>query len=240
MLLGLGLDVEVTGKSLGAAVVAGQGQELTEVIQFQSHVGVDEGIVALAAAPEYISGCPQLDGGIDAGLDLPCGDGVDISRGGGSGTRHEHLVAEHIGGDPQRLDAGLVLLLQQVVGHDLEILDGLGQGLALGSDIHVVEAVELDAQLLHEVEGEVRLGLVHGDAVQTEGLVHGVAAEHIGAGGVAGVPPGHGEAKMRGHGLTTYHAVLVVVAEGEGVLGFCALVWNDLNVIIHGYTPFYE
>ena len=237
-LLGLGLDVEVTRKSLGAAVVAGQGQELAEIVQLQSHIGIDEGVVALAAAPEDVAGGTQLDGGVDACLDLTRGDGVDVSGGGGGGACHEHLVAEHIGGHPQGLDAGGVLLFQQVVGHDLQILDGLSQGLALGSHVHVVEAIELNAQLLHEVEGEVHLGLVHGYAIQTEGLVHGVAAEHIGARGVAGVPPAQSEAQMLGHGLAVDDAVLVVVTERKGILGSCTLVRDGVDVVVHSYISF--
>ena len=233
-LLGLRLDVEVTREAVGAAVVAGQGQELTEIVQLQSHVGVDEGIVALAAAPEDVAGSAQLDGGVNACLDLTGGDGVHVGGGGGSRARHEHLVTEHIGGDPQGLDARSVLLLQQVVGHDLQIPHGLGQSLTLGSHVHVVEAVELDTQLLHEVEGEVHLGLVHLNARLTEGLVHGVAAEHISARGIAGVPPAHSEAEMLVHGLAVDDAVLVVVAEGEGVSGLGALKGDGVDVVVHG------
>ena len=237
-LLGLGLDVEVTGEALGAAVVAGQGQELAQVVQLQGHIGVDEGIVALAAAPEDVAGSAQLDSGVDACLDLAGGDGVDVSGGGGSGTGHEHLVAEHIGSHPQGLDTGGVLLLQQVVGDDLQILDGLGQGLALGSHVHVVEAVVLDAQLLHEVEGEVYLGLGQLHAVLAEGLIHGVAAEHIGAGCAAGVPPGQGEAEVLGHGLTANDAVLVVVTEREGILGLRSLKGNGGDLLVHSFCSF--
>ena len=102
-----------------------------------------------------------------------------------------------------------------------------------------MEAVVLDAQLLHEVEGEIHLSLGALDAVETEGLVHGVAAEHIGTGGVAGVPPGQGEAELLGHGLAADDAVLVVVAEGEGVLGLGSLKGDSGDLIVHGLFPFW-
>jgi hypothetical protein len=47
------------------------------------------------------------------------------------------------------------------------------------------------------------------------------------------VPPGQSEAEMLGHGLAIDDAVLVVVAEGEGVLGLGALKGDNFDLIVH-------
>ena len=49
-----------------------------------------------------------------------------------------------------------LLLVLQHLGDDLvEIVVGLAQVRAFGRDVAVVEAVERDAELLHELEGHV-------------------------------------------------------------------------------------
>ena len=56
-------------------------------------------------------------------------------------------------------------LLPDAFDDGVEVLVGLGQRLALGGDVAVVEAEVRDAELLHELEG---------DADAVDGVVHGV------------------------------------------------------------------
>ena len=115
----------------------------------------------------------------------------------------------------------------------LEHLDDLRRGsrwsrevLAFGRDVAVVEAVERDAELLHELEGDADALLGHLDRV---GAVfprpHGAAgAERIAAHAAERVPVGDGEAQVLLHRLAFDHLVGVVMPEGERVLRVRAFV----------------
>ena len=91
--------------------------------------------------------------------------------------------------------------------------------LALGGHVAVVEAVERDAELLHELEGDADALDRHLDGV---GAVlprpHGAAgAERVAARAAEGVPVGDGEAQVLLHRLAFDLLVGVVVAEAERV-----------------------
>ena len=186
----LGLDEEGALEALLAGVVARHSQHGGHVFLLTLHVGVEQRHVAFAAAPEDVGGAAQLDGGVDGVLDLHDGAGHNVEVGVGGGAVHVALVAEHVGGAPQQLDARLGLLLLEI-GHDFlqVLLVGLHVG-RFGHEVHVVEAVVFDAELLHDFEAGVSLvfgGLQGiGGGVPGEGLRAG--AELVGALG-AGVLP---------------------------------------------------
>ena len=153
-------------------------------------------------------------------LDLHGGTGYDVEVGVRGSAVHIALVAEDIGRAPQQFDTRLLLFLFQV-GYDfLQIgfvfLDGVG----LGTEVHVVEAVVLDTHLLHEFKTGVHLvlGSLHGISrvVPRESLR--AAAELVTALGAQRVPPGHGELQPFAHFLAHDDLVGVVIAERHGVL----------------------
>ena len=222
-LLGLGLNVKVSGKAVCTTVVTCHGQELAHVIQLQSNIGVDQRIIAFSAAPEYVTGSTQLDGSIDACLDLACCDGVNVCIGAGGSAGHKHFVAKHVGSHPQRLDTGCILLFEQIIGHDLQVCNALCKRCTLGSNVNVMEAIVLNAQLLHQIKRKVHLCLMHLNAALAKGLVHGVAAKHIRARSIAGVPPAQCKAQMLCHGLAADHAVLVIITERVRIFAVSAL-----------------
>ena len=108
-----------------------------------------------------------------------------------------------------------------------------------------MEAEILDAQLLHELEARVHLGLGvgHGALLRPEGLVRRVPAEHVRTAGAQVVPPGHGEGQVLLHGLAQDDTVRVVELEGQGVLTLRPLVGDDRDVLknlFHGKSPLFD
>src|SRR5439155_302297 len=99
-------------------------------------------------------------------------------------------------------------------------------------DVAVVEAVEVDAELLHELEGDADALLRHlnGVGFVLPGTDGAAGAERVAAGAAEGVPVGDGEAEVLAHRLAFHLLVGVVVAEGERVCRGRPLVADLLDV----------
>ena len=238
-LLGLGLDIEVPLEAVGAAIVAGHGEEAGQVVQLQPHVGVEQGLIALAAAPEHIAGGAQLNGGVDTGLYLGGGHGKHVGAAGGGGPRHKLLVAKIVGGNPQAFLVVLLLELLQVGHHETEVFQALPHRGPLGRHIHVMEAVVVQVQLIHQAESKVGLGPEFGHGIPlAKALVHGAAAKHIHTLGADGVPVAHGELQVFPHGLPGQHLVGVVVFEGKRLVTVRPRIgdFGDFLIAFHGNT----
>ncbi len=202
-------------------------QEATELIELLGHVGVEEHLVALAAAPQHVVGAAEAVGGVDAVLHLRRGVGEDVGVGVGGGAGRIAGVHECLRGAPQQLRVRLGHLRFGVVDHRVEVGAALGEGGALGRDVAVVEAVEGNAELGEELEGGVHLhvGGDHGVERRVEPrAVEGASAEDVGADPRKTVPVADGHAELLFHGLAHDDAVLVVPAEREGVVGFRTFV----------------
>ena len=184
------------------------------------HIGVEEAHIALTSTPEHVAVTAELDGGVDGVLDLQhcaCSH-VEIRVGGC--TVHIALVAEYIGCTPEKLDAGLGLLLLCVSNDLLEVCLVLLRARGLVNEVGVVEAVVLDAELLHDLEACIHLVLCPFDCsctlVPREGL--GAAAELVCALSAEGVPPGHGELEPVLHLLAGNYLLRIVITECKRVL----------------------
>ncbi len=222
----LGLDQERALEALRAGVVARHRQEAGKVLLLALLVGVQQAHVAFAAAPEHVVLAPKGDGGVYRSLNLYGCARQNVEVGVSGCAVHVAGVAEHVGRAPKVLDAGGGHLLLKI-RHDgvhagLVLLDGR----TFVYKVHVVEAEILDAELLHDFETGVGLGL---------GTFHGVgrcvprerlraAAELVGAFGAKGVPPRHREAEPVLHLLAQYHAFRVVVAVGHRVVARRAFI----------------
>ena len=152
-LLGLGLDVELAGEADLLGVIDGHVHEAGQVVQLALHVGVPEGLVAFAAAPEHVARPAEFLGHFQGLLDLGGGKGEGVGVAACGRAVHVARIAEQVGRAPEQLDAGPLLLLLDDLDDGVEVLVGLGQRLALGGDVAVVEAEERGAELLHELEG---------------------------------------------------------------------------------------
>lgn len=73
-----------------------------------------------------------------------------------------------------------LLQLADITYHGAEVFQAFCQCSPLRRDVHVVEAVVIQPELVHQLKCEVRLGALslHGLRL-AEVLVHRVAAEHV-------------------------------------------------------------
>ena len=179
---GLGLDEEGTGETLGTGIVARLGEHHGEVFLLATLIGVEQTHVALAATPKDIVLATQLDGGINGILDLHRCACYHVKVGVGGCTIHVALVSEHVGRAPQQLDACLLLLLLGIGHNFLEFGFVLLDAVALAHEVHIMEAVVADPNLLHELEACIQfvLGCLHGVGGGVPGKVLGSATKLVG------------------------------------------------------------
>ena len=230
-LFGLGLDPERAVEADLLFVVHREIQKQPEVIHLALQVGVQQCLVAFAAAPEHVAAAAKLLRALYGLLDLRRGVGEDVGVGAGGRAAHKSRVAEGVGGAPQQFDARLVLLLLGERDDLVQVFVGFRKCFGLRGDVAVVEAPvrqrELAEKLEHGVHGV--LGGFHAPAVFPR---HdpGARAKRVGPGPAHAVPVAAGEAQVLFHGLAHDHRVGVVVLERQRVLAVGALVgdraWN--------------
>ncbi len=190
-----------------------------------------QGLVALAAAPQDVVLAAQLLGNVEGLLHLRGGVGEHLGIGVGGRAGHEARIGEHIGRAPQELHARALLVGGEHVDHAVEQVVALGQRLALGHHVPVVEAVVGIAQLLEKLES--RGGLLFGQlqlvAVAVPRTTERSIAERIAAGAAEGVPVADSDAQLLVHALAAHDAILVVETETKRILGIRALVLDGFN-----------
>ena len=224
-LLGLGLDVEIAGIPDGPGVIHRQTHQAGHVVLFQRHVGVQQGLIPLAAAPEHVSLAAQAGGDFHRLLDLRRRESEHVGVGRGARPVHVPRIVEAVGRTPQHLFAALAHQLGQQVGDFVQPGVGFLQGGGLRGDVPIVEAEIIDVQLIHQLEGRVSLGAVNGHGIAlAEILDKGAAPEHVGAVAAQGMPVGQGEFQLLAHGLARHDLLRVVIPEGQGIGAFRALV----------------
>lgn len=106
--------------------------QASHVVQFQTHVGVQQGFIALTAAPEYIALTAQLYSGINGTLDLCSSICENVRTGRSACTVHITRVIEALCGAPQQLLAGSVLLFLAQVNDDSQLFVGFAQTAVFG------------------------------------------------------------------------------------------------------------
>ena len=228
-------------------VVRGHSHEAAHVVQLLSGKTVEDALVALATAPEHVVLAAELLGDLHALLHLRGRIGEHVGIRVGGRAVHVDAVAEHVGGAPEELHARLFLLLEHVVGDDIQATVRLLQGVALGNDVAVVEAVVLHAQLGEELKGSVALllGLHNGIRISGPRALESRTTEHVIALEAEGVPVAHCKAQVLLHGLrfdsggfgylSKNNLIGVVPLEGEIIHARAALILNlsDSGEILH-------
>ena len=154
---GLGLDQELALEAELVLVLDDEVEEAGELIALAPQVGVEQRVVALAAAPQDVVLAAEALGDLEHVLDLRRGVGEHLGIGVGRGARLVARVGEQVGGAPQQPDAGPLLVAERVVDEGVEVGPERREGRALGRDVAVVEAVVRRAELREELERDGHL-----------------------------------------------------------------------------------
>ena len=192
-------------------------------------IGVEERLVALAAAPEDIIFAAEFERDLEGFLHLSSGVGEDMGIGIGGGAAHIARIREEVGRAPEEFDAG-GFLQRLGVGHErIEMLVGLGERAALGRNVAVVEAPERRADFLKKFKRGVHPGLRDGDCVRTLfPRAHDRAgAERIAARAAKAVPIRDRKPQVLRERAAVDDLVRVVVFERECVFRLRAFVGDD-------------
>ena len=201
-------------------VLGDEVEEPGELVALAPEVGVEERVVALAAAPQDVVRAAEPLRDLEHVLDLGRGVGEHL---GIRVRRRAALVArvgEQVGGAPEELGAGPLLVAERVVGQGVEVVAELGERGALGRDVAVVEAVVRDAELLDELErdGHLLAGGRHRVGVRVEpGPVERPDPEHVATVPRERVPQAHADPEVVLHPLAEDQPVRLVDLEREGV-----------------------
>ena len=191
-------------------------------------VSIEKAHISLTAAPEHIVCTAELDSSVDGVLDLYCCTCNYIKIRICRSSVHIALVTEYVCCSPKKLDACLGLLLLEVCNNFLETSLILLNVRALVYQVYIMEAIVLDAHLLHELESciDLILGRLYRarSTVPREGLCS--ATELIRALCAECVPPCHRELEPLGHSLAEDHLLCIIIAESHRVSALLAFKLN--------------
>ena len=200
-------------------VVDDQIEEAAGLPELAFEIGVEQCLVAFAAAPHHIILAAQILGHIEAVLHLRGAIGKDIGIGIGRRAGHEPPVREHVGSPPQEPDAGLGHLVRKIGGDRADILVELLQAPAFGREIEIMEGEVIDAEQPQGLEHHVSLGagMIHCIARPMPGPEECLTAEGVEARPDERVPIAHRKTQMLRHGLAEHLLLGVVPAKGERI-----------------------
>ena len=225
-LLGFGLDIERAAEADLLLVIDGHVKEPAEVVEFALHVGVEQGRIAFAAAPERVARSVQLERDLHRLFDLGTGIGEDVEIGAGGRAVHEAGVAEEVGGSPQQLDARPSLFVLEDLDDLIEVLVAFLEVVAFGGDIAVVKRVERGTELFKQLEGDFgsALGVFDRVAAIVPRTQRRADAEGVGERVTKRVPVDDGEAEVLLHRFPIDDLVGVVMLEVQRVARLGATV----------------
>ena len=228
----LGLDEESSLETLCTSIVASHGQHGCHVLLFTLHIGVQEAHITLATTPEDIVGTAQLDGSIDGILNLHNGTGYNIEVGIGACAIHVALVTKDVGCAPKQLDTSLGLLLLQIGDNLLQVFLVLLNGSCFSNEVNVVEAIVVDAELLHDFEAGI--GLVFSCFNGIFGFVPWeclrARTKLVASFCTKGVPPAHSKFEPIAHLFAHDHFVTVIVAISQRIFTLHAFELDGGNL----------
>ena len=214
-LLGLRLEQNGALEADLVLVLDDEADEAAELVELALHFGVEQGLVAFAAAPQHVVLPTEPVGCFESGAHLASGVGEDIGIGIGRRARHIAAMREQVRCAPEQAHLGLRHLLLEQVGDRIEVGDRLGERIAFRRDVGVMESEERNVEQAEQLEGDIRLlprrrhRVVHVMPWTHKSL----AAEWIVALPTEAVPVANGKAKVILEPAPGDHAVLVVPTE---------------------------
>ena len=233
-LLRLGLDQEGALEPDPVLVLGDHVQEPGELRLLAGQVRVEQGLVALATAPQDVVRAAQPMGRLEHRLDLGRGEGEDLRIRVRGGARRVARMAEQVGGSPQELEARSLHVALDGRHGFVQVRLRLGKRPALWRDVAVVEAEERDAQLAQELERGIQPapGREHRVEAGIEpGSVERAGAEDVRTRPAEGMPQADRDPEVIRHSLAQDQPIRLVDLERERVGRIETAEWNPLRDI---------
>ena len=142
----LGLDQERALEADLVLVLGHEMQESGELPALPAEVGVEQGLVALATAPQRVVRAAEPLGHAHHVLDLGGGVGEDLGIRVRRGSCRIARVAEQVRGPPQQPNAGAFLVGRRLVDDRVQVGRRLGERRTFRGHVAIVEAVVGDAR----------------------------------------------------------------------------------------------
>ena len=201
-------------------VLGDEPQEPRELALLALEVRVQQGVVALAAAPQDVVRAAEPVRDLEHVLDLGRGVGKHLGIRVRGRAAHVPRVPEQVRRAPQEPEAGPGHMPFDELDDLIEGRTGLLPRPEVRRDVAVVEREERDAELLEELEGRIEscARRVHRvDAGGQPGPIECPHAEHVRARPGERVPQADGDPEVVLHALAEHLAVRVVHHERERV-----------------------
>jgi hypothetical protein len=231
-LLGLGLEQQGAREADVMLVLGDQGQEPSQLRFLAGEVGVEQGLVAFAAAPQHVVLSAEVVGRLHRVLDLCRGVGEHLRVGVGRGAGGVAGVREDVGCSPQQAYARRGHLGLDRFDHTVQVACRRREGVAGRGDVDVVEGEVGGPEFDEELEGGLELvqGGPHRLGVDGQpGSVERAGAEDVRTGPGEGVPVAHAEPQVVAHRLAEHHPFGVVHLESEGIVAVHACVTDGVG-----------
>ncbi|MNF82191.1 hypothetical protein D3C84_644910 [compost metagenome] len=205
--------------------------QASQIVQLQLHVRVQKRLVTFAAAPEYIVFSAELFTYFKAFLYLCCSVCVYVSVNRRACAVNEARVREHVLRVPEQLSAGRFLAVFEQSNDNVEVLVRFLQRRTFWSDITVMESVERNVQLLHELEVCFNACFCFVKSAQAIPSTYSrTSAEWIRAVCRESVPVCYCITEVLLHRFAEYDLLRIVMFECKRIVGAFALEFNLRNV----------
>ena len=209
-------------------------EELSHMSLLTLHLSIPQVFVTFATTPEYVVFCTQALCNLQRMLQLTCRVCINICKWWCRCTRNKSWVSKQGRSVPQKLDSCSLHILFNLIHYLIEVCIGFTQGIALWSNIAIMEAEILRAQLSEEFEGVINLsqGFIHWIRILAiPRTMWSTSTEWINQVLIEGVPPCHTETQPILHLLARNNTICIVVTETKTLLNIVsAHEWNLFNI----------
>ena len=206
-------------------------------------VGVEQRLVALAAAPEHVVLAAELVGDLERLLHLRSGVGEHLRVRIRRGAAHVAGMGEKIGRAPEQSHARIPLQCLRVRDEIIEQAICLAQRIPFGCDVAVVEAPERRLDLDVELERGIEARLRHGERIGA-GIPwprHRCRTKYIRAGTTKTMPERHGKSQviLERPPVDDLRRVIMPERERPAALGpLVSDLWNAAEMLFcHALLP---